>query len=270
MIKTVFFDFDWTLFDHKTRSLVDSAVIAIRTIQNKGIKVIINSARTYYSLKGLNIFEKIKFDGYVVSNGGSSFIQNHKTGKDEHILYTYTLDKKILSEFIETAEKNKVNYLIKTRLNEYIKVFDKKKIDDFYSVYYETYPKDMKMFDINKEEAMVFQITDSEDKDFLFNPIGNKYKLYQNRFFYLANEFSSQEFLKETGIKAMIEFYNIKPDECAAFGDDVNDISMFNLVKYSVCMGNGNPLAKQHAKFITTNIENDGILNGLKHLDLLD
>ena len=42
-IKAAFFDFDWTLFDHKTRTLIDSAVESIKEIRSKGVKVFINS-----------------------------------------------------------------------------------------------------------------------------------------------------------------------------------------------------------------------------------
>ena len=44
---------------------------------------------------------------------------------------------------------------------------------------------------------------------------------------------------------------------------------MFKLVKYGICMGNGNPIAQAHAFHITTNIDEDGILNALKFLQIL-
>ena len=45
---------------------------------------------------------------------------------------------------------------------------------------------------------------------------------------------------------------------------------MFKLVKYGICMGNGKDEAKKYAYHITTNIEDDGIRNGLKFLGLID
>ena len=55
-----------------------------------------------------------------------------------------------------------------------------------------------------------------------------------------------------------------------AFGDDVNDIPMFNSVKYSVCLGNGKEEAKKHAFYVTDTIENDGLYKALKHFELVD
>ena len=69
-IKAIFLDFDWTLFDHKTRSFNEKGVEGLNKAHEKGLKLIINSARTYYALEGLNTFKLIPFDGYVVSNGG--------------------------------------------------------------------------------------------------------------------------------------------------------------------------------------------------------
>ena len=54
-----------------------------------------------------------------------------------------------------------------------------------------------------------------------------------------------------------------------AFGDDLNDLSMFKLVNYSVCMGNGNEKAKKEAFYVTDNIENGGIYKALKHFNII-
>ena len=55
-----------------------------------------------------------------------------------------------------------------------------------------------------------------------------------------------------------------------AFGDDLNDISMFHIVKYGVCMGNGKDEAKKEAFYVTDNIENDGLYKALKYFDVIN
>ena len=59
-------------------------------------------------------------------------------------------------------------------------------------------------------------------------------------------------------------------DELAAFGDDYNDIDMFNLVGHGICMGNGVEEVKKKASWVTTPIEQDGIKNGLIHLGVIE
>ena len=75
-IKAIFFDFDWTLFDHKTKSFNAKSIKALKKLHKKGVKLIINSARTYYSLKNLHTFDVYSFDGFVVSNGGAAIFNN--------------------------------------------------------------------------------------------------------------------------------------------------------------------------------------------------
>ena len=47
-------------------------------------------------------------------------------------------------------------------------------------------------------------------------------------------------------------------EDMIAFGDDVNDITMFQHCKTSICMGNGNDQTKSYASFVTDDIK-DGL-----------
>ena len=44
---------------------------------------------------------------------------------------------------------------------------------------------------------------------------------------------------------------------------------MFNLVKHSVCLGNGNEEAKKAASYVTDNIEDNGMFNALKKFEVI-
>ena len=73
-IKIIFSDFDWTLFDHKTRTFNAKGIEGLKKAHDNGVKLIINSARTYYALEKLNTFNLIPFDGCVLVNGGFTMI----------------------------------------------------------------------------------------------------------------------------------------------------------------------------------------------------
>ena len=258
-IKAAFFDFDWTLFDHKTRTLIDSAVDAIKEIRSKGIKVFINSARSYFSLDSLNTFKKIEFDGFVVTNGGACFLENE-------IIYAHYLKKEIVENIIKICKDNDISFLLSTLKTSYIyQGENKENVNKFYEVFYEGFPKSINEY--KGEDIIAIQVFSTASQDYLFEKINNVLK---NRFFEYCIEFTSKEFVKSEGISSIIQKLNISVDEICAFGDDVNDIDMFKLVKYGVCMGNGKDEAKKYAYHITTNIEDDGIRNGLKFLGLVD
>ena len=256
-IKAAFFDFDWTLFDHKTRSFILSAIESINKAQENGLKIFINSARSFYSLKGLETFSLFNFDGFIVSNGGACMV-------GEKTLYAHYLNKEIIEKIIEICRENDISYMISTTKNSYIEERNTDNIKAFYSVFYETYPLSIKQYE--NEDILIIQVFCDESKDYLFKGLKN---VKSNRFCENVIEFTAKEFVKSEGVKAVLEYFNLDPQECAAFGDDLNDIDMFELVKYGVCMGNGKEEAKKHAYHITTNIEDDGIKNALQFLKLI-
>ena len=67
----------------------------------------------------------------------------------------------------------------------------------------------------------------------------------------------------------MCDLLNISLDQCMAFGDAGNDIEMLQMCGIGVCMGNGKEMAKKAADYITTDIDDDGIYNALKHFDII-
>lgn len=59
--------------------------------------------------------------------------------------------------------------------------------------------------------------------------------------------------------KLASEYFGIPTAQMIAFGDDTNDIDMFNLVGTSVAMGNAVPSLKKIANYITETNDNNGI-----------
>lgn len=257
-IKAVFFDFDWTLFDHKTRSFIPSAIDAINEAHASGVKTFIDSARSYYALRELGTFEKIPFDGFVVNNGGAAFTK-------DNVIYAKYLSAAAVDQILGAAKEENLSYIIVTLKNSYIchKPGDKN-VDDFYAVYYEPCPRPIDEY--QGEPVLAIQLFMKEEKDGLFK--GTPNTLF-NRFFDTAVEITREPFHKDEGIKALIADAGFGKDELAAFGDDYNDIDMFNLVGHGICMGNGVEEVKKKASWVTTPIEQDGIKNGLIHLGIL-
>lgn len=64
---------------------------------------------------------------------------------------------------------------------------------------------------------------------------------------------------KGIAVKQMMHMLAISPEETIAFGDNYNDISMFEVVEYDVCMGNALPQVKQQASYHTKRNDEDGV-----------
>jgi hydroxymethylpyrimidine pyrophosphatase-like HAD family hydrolase len=74
---------------------------------------------------------------------------------------------------------------------------------------------------------------------------------------------------KAVGIQQLMAHYGISREETIAFGDAENDIDMLRNVGIAVAMGNACDAVKAEADFITTDIDDGGIFNALKHFDLI-
>lgn len=258
MIKAIFVDFDWTLFDHKTHSFIPSCIKGLNKAQEKGIKIFINSARTYYSLKGLNTFNNFSFDGYVTANGGCCFLDNKE-------LYVNHFNNELKEKLLKILNDNKISYLLSTKYTSYLNNFNKDLMDEFYSVFYE--PRALDISSYKNEDVVSIQVFSKDiNIDELFNNIDG---VIFNRFSPLAFELTPIEYKKSFGIIELIKYFNYSKDELMAFGDDLNDIDMFKSVKYGICMGNGKDEAKHYAYYVTSNIEDDGIYNALKYFKII-
>ena len=70
---------------------------------------------------------------------------------------------------------------------------------------------------------------------------------------------------KQRGIKRMMNLLDAPYEDVVVFGDGFNDVSMFIPEWTSIAMGNARQVLKERANFVTTNCDDDGIMNACKH-----
>ena len=71
---------------------------------------------------------------------------------------------------------------------------------------------------------------------------------------------------KGEAVKNIQRVMNFKPEECAAFGDYLNDYEMLQAVGYGFAMANAHPDLKKIAKFETTSNDQAGVIVGIRRL----
>ncbi len=74
---------------------------------------------------------------------------------------------------------------------------------------------------------------------------------------------------KGTAISYVAQYMKVPVEHTYAFGDGINDLLMFPAVGHTIAMGNGQQALKEQAEFVTTDINEDGVYNGLKHFNLI-
>ena len=71
---------------------------------------------------------------------------------------------------------------------------------------------------------------------------------------------------KGVAVKNIQRVMNFKPEECAAFGDYLNDREMIQAVGYGFAMANAHPDLKKIAAFETVSNDEAGVLVGIRKL----
>lgn len=82
-------------------------------------------------------------------------------------------------------------------------------------------------------------------------------------------EFTCKEYSKATGIQVVLDCLGLSLEDSYAFGDSSNDLPMLKYAGNSIAMGNCNPDILPYCTYKTTDIEDDGIRNALKHFGLI-
>lgn len=89
---------------------------------------------------------------------------------------------------------------------------------------------------------------------------------------YMAHEFTwdyVENPDKGTGLTYVADHLNISTDDCYAFGDSNNDISMFKAAGHGIAMGNACDELKEIAEYVTDSVNDDGIYHAFEHYHLI-
>ena len=84
-----------------------------------------------------------------------------------------------------------------------------------------------------------------------------------------AWELTQKNLSKATGIRFLADRLGVPVKDTYAFGDSTNDLLMLQFAGNSIAMGDSDPLILSHCTYQTTDIEDNGIANALKHFHLI-
>ena len=75
---------------------------------------------------------------------------------------------------------------------------------------------------------------------------------------------------KGNAVRFLEDYFHVKMEECVAFGDNFNDISMLEAAGTGVAMGNACGEALNAADYVTASVDDDGIRKALEHFGVID
>ncbi len=262
-MKLLFFDIDGTLItDDERRHFPESAKEAIKQARANGHKAFINTGRVY-----VNVDDKILepgFDGVVCGCGSNIYAD----GKE--LLYQ-----------AYSAEKSK-HIAMLCRRYDFRAIFEHKN--------HTAYDKALVGGDHRKILDYFIQMgitimDDIEAPEFIFDKLtvwfepGNPYvqefkETVKEDFDCIIRDYNFIELVpkgysKATGIKFLMDYYNVPIENVFVFGDSNNDLEMLKYVPNSIAMGVCSKEVAKVASYRTDTVENGGIYKAMKHFGVI-
>lgn len=261
MIKAVFIDID-EILTNSQREVTEKTKLEIKKCVENGVKIILTSGRS--RREAMDFQEQIGTSPYIVSSNGAS-AYDAENGVE---IYNERIDPQMVLQLIKHSRENgyriKLNYKDLLVMNEAAYPDEKDK-----EVSYEELER------VAVEEQVVQCVITSTDfekmrffRDYIKNEcvgiaVANESKRFKNpdlkpsRNYYC--DVASVKVSKGNAVKAVCEYFEIKPEEIVTIGDGENDLSMLGLTPNSVAMGNSLPEIKEKANYVTASNDEDGV-----------
>lgn len=258
-IKAIFFDIDGTLVSFETHAIPQSTLEAITVLRQKGIKLIIATGR---ALVDINNLGDLQFDGYIAANGAYCTESNKKD-----VVFKNLIPKDNLLRLVESQKHDPFSCVFMTDKGNFANYIDEgvialnkmvnlplppvKPIEEV--IEYDVFQIDG-FISAEKEASILANVlVDCEGSrwhpDFVdINVKGNT---------------------KSTGIDVFLKKLDISIENTMAFGDGGNDISMLRHAGIGVAMGNASDRVKAAADYVTSSVDENGIVNALKYFGVI-
>ena len=251
MIKIVFFDIDGTLVPFGDSDIPQSTRVALKLLKEKGIKVFISTGRSLDS--AAFVTKLFDFDGFLTANG------QYVITKEGEVLYEQYLPQEVVHFVLDYCEEKKLGFVMDLEKHGYKNPY----YTGLFASTWET--ADCNQFREEKVTQFMIQTTAEYEDEIIKNVPGQIFTRWAPDMADLLPALGG----KDKGVLATLKKYGYSLDECMAFGDGDNDMSMLKIAGTGVAMGNAADFVKACANYVTTDVREDGVYNALKHFDVI-
>ena len=254
-IKAAFFDIDGTLFSHSTHQVPPSAVEALNILRSHGIITVICTGRHQGELEKLDL-KGLVFD-YIITLTGQMVRSNDKT-----LIASFPFKDEDIDGIRELFDAKEISIMAVEEDSFYVNAITDAVISANNAVAIPV-PRIGSLSGMPLYQLICYGSMEEIQK--VAAKIGAQAVWWNEK----SADIIPMGGGKDKGIKALIDFLGIKEDEIITFGDGNNDIPMLEMSPYSVAMGNAEDAVKQSAAYVTSDIDDDGIYNALKHFKVI-
>ena len=256
----LFYDIDGTLVSFDTHQIPPSTIMALTQAKANGHKVFIATGRPPIIITNLGAIEHL-IDGYVTTNGALCFVG------DEVVSCKHIPADEARLVVEDSIEKN---YGVIVIGEKDVAVLDPNGDVDL------IFRQHLAVENLNLAKPVeyvlqqrIMQITPFFDKDYEAELMQRLPGCTSGRWHPAFTDITALGADKGEGLLAMARYLGFDPKYTMAFGDGGNDTTMIRTAGVGVAMGNAIDDLKKEADFVTTSVDDDGILNALRHYGLI-
>ena len=251
----LFFDIDGTLVSFQTHEIPPSTILALTQAKANGHRVFIATGRPPIIITNLGAIEHL-IDGYVTTNGALCFVGSE-------IVACNAIPSEEARRVVDDAVAKRYGLIVIGERD--IAVWDPKgDVDDIFR-------RQLAVQNLNQakpvEEVLsqrVLQLTAFFDSDYERLMMTRIPGCISGRWHPAFTDITARGADKGEGLLLMAAREGIDPKYTMAFGDGGNDTSMIRAAGIGVAMGNAIEALKKEADYVTTSVDDDGILNALR------
>lgn len=254
MVKALFFDIDGTLVSFDTHTIPQSALDAISRVRRMGIKVFICTGRP---VPFINNIDGLETDGIISVNGACC------STNDDGVIYRNIVSRDDIRRIIDYQRSHPMAIAFVNNEKAFM-VNPTKASDEVYRLLAIPAPEIRPIEEALEMDVMqVIAFFTKNDEEMMMSSVLRECDA--NRWHPAFADCIAKNTNKATGIDMVCRHLGIETSETMAFGDGGNDIAMLRHAGIGVAMGNASDEVKQHADYVTTSVDEDGIANALGH-----
>lgn len=255
-IKAAFFDIDGTLFSHRTLSVPQSTLEALQILSAKGILCVIATGRHVTELAEMNLL-KYGFDAYITLNG-----QICLSDKLD-LMFGNPMEGESLAGMLHFFNGSEVPSILTSKDRMYVNFVN----EDVRLAHRDIHTNIPVVGQYAGEPIYMGVIYCSKEKE---GPIKERLpRCSITRWSRHGLDIVPIGGNKVAGIRRYLELMGIRREEIIAFGDGENDIEMLRYAGIGVALGNAQEDVKAAADYVTSDIDDDGILRALLHYGIM-
>ena len=259
MIKAIFFDIDGTLVSFKTHLVPEETKEALRALKAKGIKIFIATGRSGILMKEVGSVDSAMFDGLLTFNG-----QHCKV--DGEVVYSNPIPREDTLAGIRFFDSHDISCIFEGSDFVVINSHDAaaRSISEMLAM---RLPPPINLHEVDhKETIQLIFFGDAEQEKGLLEVMPS---CESTRWHPAFTDIIPRGGGKHIGMEKVLKHFGISREECMAFGDGENDVTMLQHAGIGVAMGNATDDVKSHADWVTTSVDEQGIPNALRHFGIL-